>query len=63
MGYAAYRLPRRLSVLAYVLMAIVPSTIVALGESAWEFLFFALNLARRGWSASCSLASSSAPPS
>lgn len=45
-GYASYRLPRRRSLLVYVVLAIVPSfTIVAMGESVWEFLFFALILA------------------
>jgi signal transduction histidine kinase len=44
-GYASYRLPRRLSLLVYVVLALVPSfTIVAMGESAWEFLFFVLIL-------------------
>ncbi len=45
-GYASYRLPRRLGALVYVVLALVPAvTIVAVGESAWEFLFFALILA------------------
>ena len=45
-GYAGYRLPRRPALVAYAALASVPpATIVATGESAWEFLFFALILA------------------
>lgn len=45
-GYAGYRLPRRAALVAYTALATVPpATIVATGESAWEFLFFALILA------------------
>ncbi len=45
-GYAGYRLSARGALIAYLLLAFVPAvTIISLGESVWELLFYALILA------------------
>lgn len=45
-GTAAYRLPRTSGLVAFAICAVVPpATIVAAGESLWEFVFFVLILA------------------
>ncbi len=45
-GYAGYRLSRRVALACYAVLAVVPAvTIVVAGEPYWEFLFFALILA------------------